>query len=443
MTMMRTVRLTVLAALLFVGSSGLAAPLFGQGVQTVHVLTLEGTINPPAASYVERGIEQAEEAGAEALVLALDTPGGLDQSTRRIVQAIDNSQVPVIVFVSPQGARAASAGTFIGMASHLLVMAPGTTIGSATPVSLGGGGETQELPEDLRNKIVNEAVSYIRAHAEIRGRNADWGEMAVREGANLGAQQAVQQNVVESIANDLDDLLAQADGVEVRMADGELRTLSTANAVVREEGMGLVTRFLHTIADPNIAFILLSLAVLGIFFELANPGLIFPGVIGGVSLLLGFYGLGTLNAFWGGILLVVLALGLLIGEVVTPTSGILGIGGVVALIIGGSLLFIDAPAGVAISPWTLWSVAAIAAGTVAFFSWAVLSTRRRNPPSVGYSPLIGQTAIAKSALSPAGYVLVHGERWHARLSNGDAAMPGEELMIERAEGMDLWVRKLS
>ncbi|MEX2598768.1 MAG: nodulation protein NfeD, partial [Dehalococcoidia bacterium] len=377
MSIARAIRLTGLAALLLLGTFGAAAPLFSQGSQdqTVHVITLDGVINPPAASYVAGEVQEAERANASALVLLLDTPGGLDESTRDIVQAIDNSQVPVILFVAPQGARAASAGTYIGMASHLLAMAPGTTIGSATPVAIGGG-ETQELPEDMRNKIVNESVSYIRAHAEIHGRNADWAEMAVREGANLPASQAVEQNVAELMVNDLNDLLAQADGREVVMADGETRVLETADAAIVEREMGAITGFLHTIANPDIAFILLSLALLGIFLELANPGLFFPGIIGGVSLLMGFYSLGTLNAFWGGILLVALAMALIIAEVITPTYGVLGIGGVVALLVGGSLLFLDAPPGAQVSPWTLWTVSAIAGAVVVFFAWAILSTRR-------------------------------------------------------------------
>lgn len=438
MRIVRTIRRASLAALLLLGIVAFAMPASGQGTQSVLVLTLAGVINPPAASYVSQGIHEAERTGANTVVLMLDTPGGLDDSTRDIVQAIDNARVPVIVFVAPQGARAASAGTFIGMASHLLAMAPGTTIGSATPVALGGEGEAQELPEDLRNKIINEAVSYIRAHAEVRGRNADWAERAVREGANLAAPQAVEQNVAELMANDLDDLLAKAHGREVTMANGETRVLETSGAAVQEHEMNLVTRFLHTVADPNIAFILLSLAVLGIFVELLNPGLFFPGIFGGVSLLLGFYALGTLNAFWGGILLIFLALALLIGEAVTPTYGVLGLGGIVALIIGGSILFIDAPPGVALSPWTLWTVAGIAGVTVLFFVRAVLATRRKDWAPTAQASLVGKTAVAKSPLRPNGFVLVHGERWRAHTVDGEVA-PGEEVVIERAEGMDLWV----
>ena len=411
-----------------------------QGAPHVLVLTLEGIINPPAASYVERWIDQVERSEATAVVLELDTPGGLDSSTRQIVQAIDNAGAPVIVFVAPQGARAASAGTFIAMASHVAVMAPGTTIGSATPVSIGAEGQAQDLPDDLRNKIINEAASYIRAHAELRGRNADWAEKAVREGANLSANEAEEQGVVEFLATDLDQLLASIEGMQVKMGSGEKVTIRVDGLPVHRQGMGLVERFLHTISNPNVAFILLSIAMMGIFIELGNPGLIFPGVTGGIALLLALYALGTLNAFWGGILLILLAFALLVSEAFTPTYGLLGAGGIAALVVGGMMLFADAPPGIRISSWPLGVGGATAGGVMVFYLRAIVASRRGDLVRLGYQSLVGDTGVARTPLVPEGTVFVQGERWRGHSLEGDIE-EGIEIVVERRDGMELWVRR--
>lgn len=433
----RVVLLTVaLAALLVLGAS----VAHGQGDAPVHVLTLDGTVNPALADYLKRGIEGAEREGAAAVLLELDTPGGLDDSTRKMIQAIDNSTVPVIVYVAPQGARAASAGAFIGLAAHVLAMSPGTTIGSATPISIGAGGEAQDLPQDLRNKVVNEAVSYIRAHADHHGRNADWAEKAVREGANLPASEAVEQNVADLLARTRSDLLQAIDGREVEMATGELVTLATASAPVRMVNMSPVERFLHVISNPNIAFLLLSLAMLGLFIELSNPGLVFPGVAGGIALLLALYSLGTLEAYWGGMLLVVLAFGLLVAEVLTPTYGILGGGGIIAMIVGGLLLFSQSPPALQVSPWLLGGVAIVAAAFFLVVVRAVVKSHRHDLAPMGYRSLAGARGVARTALDPEGSILVQGERWRAVAAEGDI-QPGDEVVVERADGMLLHVAR--
>lgn len=423
-----------LTALLVLASSG----AHGQGGAPVLVLTLKGTVNPALADYLERGIEGAEREGAAAVLLEMDTPGGLDDSTREIIQAIDNSTVPVIVYVAPQGARAASAGAFIGLAAHVLAMSPGTTIGSATPISIGASGEAQDLPQDLRNKVVNEAVSYIRAHADRRGRNADWAEKAVREGANLPASDAVAQNVADLLARTRTELLQAIDGRQVELATGEVVTLATASAPVRMVDMNAVERFLHVISNPNIAFLLLSLAMLGLFFELSNPGAIFPGVAGGIALLLALYSLGTLEAYWGGVLLVVLAFGLLVAEALTPTYGILGGGGVIAMVVGGLLLFSQSPPALQVSPWLLGVVVIVVGAFFLVVVRAVVKSHRRDLAPMGYRSLAGARGVARTALDPGGVIMVQGERWRAVAAEGDV-QPGDEVVVERAEGMVLHV----
>jgi membrane-bound serine protease (ClpP class) len=405
----------------------------------VHVLTLAGIINPPAANYIRRGINQAEEAGAAAIVLRLDTPGGLDDSMRDIVQSIGNSTVPVIVYITPSGGRAASAGTFITMSAHVAAMSPATTIGAATPITMGGAG-AEELPEDLRGKVIADAASYIRALAELRGRNAEWAEQAVREGDSITAAEAVGINVVDLLADDLEDLLQQAHGRQVELVTGEVVTLDTADAPVARVDMTLVEEFLHVISNPNVAFILLSLAMLGIFFEFANPGTFIPGALGGILLLLALYSLGTLNAFWGGILLIVLAFGLFVAEIFTPTTGVLALGGVVSLVTGAMVLFADAPPGVRVDPWAIGIMAATTAAFFLFVVGAVVRSQRRNRALMGYGSLVEATGVARTGVSPQeeGTVLVQGEHWRA-IATDEFIPPGAEVTVNRVEGMRLWV----
>jgi membrane-bound serine protease (ClpP class) len=431
--------LILLALALSLASFSLAATAGAQPQSPVHVLTLEGIINPPAANYIGRGIREAEAAGAAAVVIQLDTPGGLDDSMRRIVRDIGNSAVPVVVYVTPSGGRAASAGTFITMAAHVAAMSPATTIGAATPVAVGGAG-AEDLPEDLRDKVIHDAASYIRALAELRGRNAEWAELAVREGQSITAAEALELNVVDLLADDLESLLEAVHGREVELLLGRVVTLDTAGAPVVREDMTLAEEFLHIISNPNVAFILLSLAMLGIFFELANPGAIFPGTIGAILLLLALYSLGTLNAFWGGILLIILAFVLFVAEIFTPTTGILAVGGVVALVAGAMVLFADAPPGVQVDPWAIAVVSAIAVGFFIFVVGAIVRSHRQNRAPMGYASLVGASGVTRTEVSAEaeGTVLVQGERWRAVSTDGFIPM-GAEVEVKRVEGMKVWV----
>ncbi len=403
----------------------------------VDVLTIKGTINPALVGYVERGIERAEDDGAEALIIQMDTPGGLDTAMRDIIQFIVQSRIPVVIYVSPAGARAASAGVFITMAAHVAVMAPNTAIGAAHPVSMGS--DSGELPSGMEEKVVNDAAAYIRSIAEAHGRNMEWAEKAVRESVSATEREALELNVIDMIAPDLDTLLIQLDGRQVTMLDGRQITLQTLGATINYIPMKTIEGFLYAIADPNIAYILLSLAMLGITVEIFNPGLIFPGVVGGISLLLAFYSLQVLQAQYAGILLIVLAVGLFIAEVLTTTFGLFTAGGIVSLVIGSLILFQGASPVFRIDPWLIATVTIIIAAALVFvINRAVVAHRRQ--AKTGREELIGKTAVVKVALNPEGTIFLKGERWSA-ISEKGQIKPGEEVVINKIDGLTLYVTK--
>jgi membrane-bound serine protease (ClpP class) len=404
----------------------------------VTVLTIKGTINPVLIDYVERGIEDAEEMGSEAVIIQLDTPGGLDTAMRDIIQHMVNSKVPVVVFVSPSGARAASAGVFITMAAHVAVMAPNTAIGAAHPVSIGEDGESG-MSETMEEKVLNDAAAYIRSIAEGHGRNVEWAERAVRESVSATEREALELNVIDMIAPDLDTLLAQLDGWEVTMLNGEVITIETSTITVNDFPMTAIESFLYAIADPNIAYILLSIATLGIMAEIFNPGLIFPGVVGGICLLLAFYSLGMLPVNYAGILLIVLAIGLFIGEVLTTTFGIFTAGGVVSLVIGSLILFQGASPVFRIDPWLIATVTILLTAVLAFIIQRAIAAHRRQAHT-GREELVGKTALVKVALKPEGTVFFRGERWKA-VSEDKEIKPGEEVVIDSVDGLLLHVSR--
>jgi membrane-bound serine protease (ClpP class) len=404
----------------------------------VDVLTIKGTINPVLVDYVERGIEQAEDSGAKALIIQMDTPGGLDTAMRDIIQRIVNSRVPVVVYVSPSGARAASAGVFITMAGHVAVMAPNTAIGAAHPVAIGGEGEAQ-MSEAMEEKVVNDAAAYIRSIAEAHGRNMEWAEKAVRESVSATEREALELNVIDMISPDLETLIAQLDGRQVTMLDNQQITLQTRGAFINNVPMRTIENFLYAIADPNIAYILLSLAMLGIMVEIFNPGLIFPGIVGGISLLLAFYSLGVLPVNYAGILFIVLAFGLFVAEVLTTTFGLFTAGGIVSLVIGSLILFQGAPPLFRVDPWLIATVTIIIAGAFAFIVQRAITAHRRQAKT-GREELVGKTATVKVALNPEGTVFFKGERWAAISEEGSVA-PGEEVVIKRLDGLTLYVTK--
>ncbi len=414
------------------GGSLLAAA----GPTTVEVLAVDGTIVPVVADYIDRGISQAEKNDATVCIIELDTPGGLLDSTEKIVQRIMNAKVPIVVYVSPKGAWAASAGTFITLSANIAAMTPGTTIGAAHPVAAGG----EEIPEDQMKKIVEFSAKWMRTIAEERGRNMEQAELAVTESKSFTDVDALEYNLINLRAEDLENLIAQINGWNVTLARDEEVTINTENYDLTRNEMNDVEKFLHAISDPNIAYILLSLATIGLIVEISNPGMVLPGVAGGISLLLAFYSLGVLNAYWGGIALIVLAVGLFIAEYFTTSFGLLTAGGVIALVVGSLILFSHSP-GIEVNRGLIAGVTAGITAFAIFVIGAIIRGQRRRK-ATGAEGMIGAIAIAKTPLDPTGTVLAQGELWTAT-SEGDRIAAGEQVVINKVEGLKLWVTKKS
>jgi len=406
------------------------------GPTTVEVLTVDGTIVPVIADYIDRGISQAEKNDATVCIIELNTPGGLLDSTEKIVQKIMNAKVPIVVYVSPQGAWAASAGTFITLSAHIAAMAPATTIGAAHPVAAGG----EEIPEDQMKKIVEFSAKWMRTIAEKRGRNMEEAELAVTQSKSFTGVDALEYNLIDLRADTLESLIAQIDGWEVTLASGEEVIIDTADYVQTRNEMNAIEKFLQTISDPNIAYILLSLATIGLITEISNPGMVFPGVAGGISLFLAFYSLGVLNAYWGGIALILLAVGLFIAEYFTTSFGLLTAGGIISLVIGSLILFSHSP-GIEVNRGLIVGVTAGFTAFAIFVIGAIVRGQRRRK-ATGAEGMIGTIAIAKTPLDPTGTVLAQGELWTAA-SEGGRVAPGEEVIITKVEALKLWVAKKS
>ncbi|MDP2936716.1 MAG: nodulation protein NfeD [Dehalococcoidia bacterium] len=436
--MRKALALSIAATWTFFMVSSLAAQL---AAPQIDVITVKGVINPIVSGYVARGIRTAESDGAAALVVRMDTPGGLDTSMREIIQSILESKVPVIVYVWPQGGRAASAGVFISYASHVAAMAPNTNIGAAHPVALGGsptGADQQQTDSTMTEKVTNDAVAYIKGIATERGRNAEWAEKAVRESVSVTSAEAKKLGVVELVASDLPDLLSQLDGREVRLPGGKV-TLRTEGAVIRQMDMGPIEQFLLTISDPNIAFLLLSLAVTALLIEFSNPGTILPGVIGGISLFLALFSLGMLPVNYAAVGLIFLAFILFILEVKITSFGMLTVGGVVSMTLGALLLVNSASPDLQVSRPL---IASVVLGTAAAFYFVIRAARRAHVriPTTGREGLMGHTAVSRSDLDPEGYVLVEGESWSAVAEDGPIPA-GEPVVVVAKEGFKLRVRK--
>jgi membrane-bound serine protease (ClpP class) len=404
----------------------------------INVLEVKGAITPVVADYISRGIEKSEEEGALACIIRMDTPGGLDTSMRQIVQSILNAELPVVVYVSPAGGRAASAGVFITMSAHVAAMAINTTIGAAHPVSIGAEGE-QQVSDEMAEKIVNDAAAYIRTIATTRGRNADWAERAVRESVDVTETEALDLNVIDIVSPTFEDLLTQLNGRQVVLINGQTVTLNTEGAGINDLNMTWVEDFLYTISDPNIAYLLLSLGSLGIIAEIFNPGLIFPGVIGGISLLLGLYALGTLPVNWAGVLLIILAFVFFVAEFFTSGFGLLLGGGLISLIIGSLILFQGASPVFRVDWWIIALVVIIVGGFVAFAVFKIVGTYKRQAMT-GKEELQGKTAVVREALNPEGTVFYEGELWRA-ISDSGRIEPGEEVLITKSKGLKLSVTK--
>lgn len=405
------------------------------GDNEITVLRVEGNIVPIVADYIIRGIREAEERGDEVCIIELNTPGGLLDTTEKIVRSILNADVPVVVYVSPQGAWAASAGTFITISAHLSAMAPATSIGAAHPVSVG-----EEMPEAQQKKATEYSAAWIQSIAEKRGRNPALVEAAVRESRSFTASQAVESRLVDFMADDLETVIKQINGREITLSSGRKVIINTTGTFIRYNEMTGVEKFLHMISHPNVAYILISLASIGLITEVSNPGLIFPGVIGGICLFFAFYSLGVLNAYWAGLLLILLALGLFITEIFVPSYGILTTGGIISLVIGSFTLFSGSDASMQVDPGIIVVTTVIIVAFVGFLVWATVRGQRRKV-ATGKEGMIGQIAIVKAELNPRGKVLIDGELWTAEIENG-TALPGEEVVVKRVDDLKLYVDKL-
>ena len=400
----------------------------------VDVITVDGAIQPISAQVISQAIDRAEREKREAVVIVLDTPGGLDTAMREIVKRILVSEVPVVVYVAPPGSRAASAGTFIAYAAHVSAMAPGTAIGAATPVSLGGGG----MDSTMAHKVQNDAVSYIRSLAAQRGRNMDWAEKAVRQGGSLPEDEAVKMHVVDLLARDMTDLLNKIDGRKVTVG-GLTRTLHTKDAERHAVGASWRQRFLGRIIDPNVAYILFILGFYGLLFELSNPGAILPGIVGGICILLAFLAFQALPVNLTGVFLILFSMLLFLVDVKVQSHGLLTVGGIVALVLG-SLVLTSGDGGVMrISLSVILTVTVV---TVLFFAFVVGAGYRalRRKPVTGREGLLGERGVAVTDLGTReGKVFVHGAYWAAEAD--ERIEKGAPVAVDRVDGLRLHVRK--
>jgi membrane-bound serine protease (ClpP class) len=403
-----------------------------EAAPTANLVRIDGAIGPVPARFIAQQIEDAEREQAACLVIGIDTPGGLDTSMRAMIQDILASSVPVVLYVSPSGARCASAGVFIAMSCDVVAMTPGTSIGAAHPVTIG----QSEVDKETMDKVVNDSASYIKSLAAKKGRNEEWAEKAVRESATATAEEALDLGVIDLVVENVEELLAAIDGREVEAAKGG--RLVTAGAVVKTIKTGLRWRILGILSDPNVAYMLLILGFYGLFFELSNPGAIFPGVLGAIFLILAFFSFQMLPINYAGLLLILLALGMFVAEVKVHSAGLLTIGGVVSMFLG-SLMLIESP-----GPFLKISYGVIipaVLATAAFFLFAVGAGLRAQmrKPTTGREGLLGERGTAMTDIGPAGQIFIHGELWN--VSSKERISKGEEVEVIRVEGLKLEVKR--
>jgi membrane-bound serine protease (ClpP class) len=414
---------------LFIGY-GLAS----ETLPPIHVISVADVINPVSAEYITASLKAASQQGSQALIIQLDTPGGLDKSMRVIIKEMLNSPIPVVVYVAPSGSRAASAGTFITLAANVAAMAPGTNIGAAHPVAVGSG----EMGKEMAEKVTNDAAAYSKSIAEQRGRNVEWAEKAVRESISASETEALQHKVIDLIAVDLNDLLKQLNGRKVTTSAGE-HILRTEGAALQHVEMSLRQRLLSMLADPNVAYMLLLLGAAGLFFEISTPGVVLPGVIGGISLLLGLYALQMLPVNYAGLALIVLAIIMFIAEIKVTSYGALTIGGIIAMILGSLMLF-DTPAPLpGLSLWVIVPSTLLVAAFFIFLVGAALRTLAQRPYS-GREGLLHKVGVALTPIDPKqGKVFVAGERWNAH--SAEPIAEGVEVEVVQMDGMTLLVKQ--
>jgi len=408
-------------------------PLFIHNVQaeqnSAMVIELEGTINPGTAQFVIKGLKRAEASKYMLVIIRLDTPGGLASSMRSIVKAILNSSVPVVVYVAPRGARAASAGVMITVAAHIAAMAPQTNIGAAHPVSADG----KEINKTMSEKVVNDMVAYVRSIAKDRGRNQDWVEKAIRESVSITADVAVKEKVVDLVARDIDDLLALLDGREIALNKGKV-TLETKGLKLVYVTPGWRDRVLNTISNPNIAYILMMIGMAGLYFELSHPGAILPGVIGAISLILAFFAFQTLPVNYAGLLLIALAIIFFIAEIKVSSYGLLSVAGLISLTLGSVMLFEN----FRVSLNLIMPTVVLIGGFFIVIAFLAFRAYRRKPTS-GMEGLIGETGVVEKKIDPVGLIFAHGEYWKA--TSKEIAEQGEKVRVIGAKGLELIVEK--
>jgi membrane-bound serine protease (ClpP class) len=429
-------RLVALALALLVIAAAHAAPAGGQPASgpLVQSIDLDVTIDPASADWVDKSLKDARGAGAKLVIFRLDTPGGLDESMRKIVKDIIAAPMPVVVFVYPNGSRAASAGLYITESADVAAMAPQTNIGSATPISIGPG----EQDRVLGRKIRNDAAAYVRALAEGHGRNPDLAEEMVRKATNVTAAEAKRRGLIDVVAANERDLLAKLDGF--RVEGPKRQVLRTAGARIESRDLPFKYQLLELLVNPNTVFLLFTLGLIGIGFELFHPGAILPGSLGGVSLILSLYGLAQLPTTLAGVLLILLAFGLFVAEAFIVSHGALAGGGIVSLVFGGLLLFDTNSSAFEISvPIVIFTAALLGAFFVFVISKAVQARHER--VHTGLEELIGEQAVVRSALDPVGHVFVQGALWRAVAEDGQPIAPGDRVTVESVEGLTLTVRK--
>jgi membrane-bound serine protease (ClpP class) len=408
-------------------------PTPASAAQAVAQIDMDSAITPVTVRLLAMAVDRAQSEGAQALIIRLNTPGGLERSMRSMVQTILGSPIPIIVYVSPTGARAASAGVFITMAAHVAAMAPATNIGAAHPVAVGGS-----MDKEMTKKVENDAAAFARTIATERGRNAEWAEKAVRSSVSATEREAVKLKVVDLIADSVPDLLTKVDGRTVKTSRGPV-TLATKEAPVTVIEVRFRDRFLALISDPNVAYLLMMGGMLGIFFELSNPGSVLPGVVGGICLILAFFAFQSLPVNWAGLLLILFGVVLLIAEIKVTSHGVLAVGGLVAMLIG-SLMLYDAPeTGIRLSWFVILPTVGTTGGLV--FVAVSLGVRALYRPSVtGAAAMVGRLGVARTAIKPEGQVLIDGELWRA-VSPDAGVEAGEPVQVTAIDGLTLKVTR--
>ena len=402
--------------------------------KTIDALKIDDPITPVVAEFIIKSIDEAEQSEAECLIIEMDTPGGLDLAMRDIIKKIIASRVPVVVYIAPGGARAASAGAIIAIGSHIAAMAPGTNIGAAHPVNLGGG----DMGKEMSEKVENDAAAYVESLAVKRKRNKDWAIKAVRESVSISAEEALKIHVIDFIAPDLQNLIAVIDGCEVETSRGKIK-LQTKGLEVVQKKMGVRENVLQALANPNIAYILLLIGLAGLYFELSTPGAMLPGVIGGISLILSFYSLQTLSANYAGVLLILLGTILFIAEIKIISYGLLSVGGIIALTLGSFMLFNSAAPYLRLS----WSVIIPSVALIWLFFIVIIGLvikAQKNRPATGKEGLINMTGEVCVDIDKRGKVFVHGEYWQAE--SDTPIKKGQRVCVKSVEGMVLKVDKI-